>query len=46
MDFKYKMVLQTASLFVVLAILTLIFVFGFNYIFFGAEFSPALPAIK
>jgi hypothetical protein len=46
MEEKNKIVLQTFSLFIVLALLTLVFVYGFNYLFFEANFSPAIPAIK
>lgn len=46
MDNKNKLVIQTVSIFVVLAVLTLMFVFGFNFVFFGGDFSPAIPAIR
>lgn len=46
MDNKNKLLVQTVSIFVVLAILTLIFVIGFNFVFFGGEYSPAIPASR
>lgn len=46
MDNKNKLLVQTVSIFVVLAILTLIFVFGFSFVFFGGEYSPAIPASR
>ena len=43
---KNRIVFQTISIFVVLAILTVIFVFTFDFIFFGVDLAPALPAMQ
>ena len=46
MQEKNKIVWKTFSLFIVLVVLTLAFVFLFQGIFIGAEISPAIPAMK